>query len=201
MRAALIIAAISFLATLALWQGPLPAILGSYLVLEDQPAHVDLIVVLGGDFWGPRVIKGADLGVDGLAPFVLISGPPYQNRPESELAIEFLVKKGYPQLLFRSFPHRAKSTIEEAIALAPELNRLRVRSAILVTRASHSRRAAIVFRLFCPGIEFYSVPAADQFRPAEWRSDPASKELFYSEWMKILGTVLWKYPQFRVVGL
>jgi uncharacterized SAM-binding protein YcdF (DUF218 family) len=171
--------------------------LGEFLVEADQPEPADAILVLGGDFWGPRVLKGAELGASHLAPRVLISGPPYGNRPESELAIEFLVQKGYPSELFVSLPIEARSTIEEAIALAPRLYRLGIRRVILVTRASHSRRAMIVFRLFCPGIRFRSVPAMDDFQARRWWMNPESKRLFYLEWSKILGTVFVKYPEFQ----
>src|SRR5262249_5871702 len=115
-----------------------------------------------------------------------------------EFAIEFLVQKGYPRSLFVSLPIQARSTIEEAIALVPYLQQLSVRRALLVTRASHSRRASIVFRLFCPNVRFRSVPAEDDFQASNWWTAPSSKDLFYSEWSKIVGTVLWKYPVFRV---
>jgi uncharacterized SAM-binding protein YcdF (DUF218 family) len=134
--------------------------------------------------------------VHGFAPRVLISGTGYGSRGESEQAIQFLVQKGYSKTLFLGLPHQAKSTIEEAIALAPELQRLGIRRAILVTRASHSRRAALVFRLFCPNVRFRSTPAVEEFQARNWWMDPVSKERFYQEWLKILGTVLWKYPEF-----
>ena len=177
------------------------AALGQFLVKTDAPQHADAILVLGGDFLGPRVTRGADLGVSGFATRVLISGPPYQNRPESELAIEFMVGNGYPRALFLSLPNSAKSTIEEAIALAPQLRQLNVRHAILVTRNSHSRRAALVFGLFCPGIHFVSVPAKDRFNASSWWTDAESRRLFCSEWSKMLGTVLWKYPEFRIINV
>jgi uncharacterized SAM-binding protein YcdF (DUF218 family) len=170
--------------------------LGEFLVEADTPQPSDAILVLGGDFFGPRVLKGADLGVQGFAPRVLISGTGYGTRGESEQAIQFLAQKGYPKTLFLGLPHQAKSTIEEAIALAPRLQRLGIHRAILVTRASHSRRAGIVFRLFCPNVRFSSTPAGDDFRAKNWWTDPGSKERFYQEWLKILGTVFWKYPEF-----
>src|ERR1700682_3474853 len=37
-----------------------------------------------------------------MRPVVLISGTPYQGRPEGEVAIEFLAKQGYPTRLFDS---------------------------------------------------------------------------------------------------
>jgi len=186
---------------LAFWQYyPVVLVrLGEFLVKADKPEPSDAILVLAGDFFGPRVLKGADLGVQGFAPRVIISGTGYGNRGESEQAIQFLVQKGYPKTLFFGLPHQAKSTIEEAIALAPQLQRLGIHRAILVTRASHSRRAALVFRLFCPNVRFRSAPAEDEFQAKNWWMDPLSKERFYQEWLKILGTVLWKYPEFLAV--
>jgi uncharacterized SAM-binding protein YcdF (DUF218 family) len=175
--------------------------IGYSLICSQVPRHSDLILVLGGDFYGPRVFKAADLAMQGYAPLVLISGPPYggEGRPEGEFAIEFLTTHGYPRTLFAVFGHKATATVEEAIALVPELRRRRAKRVILVTSAYHSRRADLVIRLFCDnGIEFISVPAPDPFyTPERWWDDPGSRKLFYSEWIKIVGSVLWAYPKYR----
>lgn len=184
------------------WQATLNC-LGAFLVSSQRPQSADLILVLAGDFWGPRAVKGGDLAVQGYAPLALMSGTPYQGRPDGELAIEFLVKRGYPARLFQSFGHNARSTIEEAIALRPELARRRVKRVLLVTTAYHSRRAAIVFRLFCPGIQFITIAAPDTYHPDGWWKDPPSKILFFSEWRKILGTILVVYPKYclsKIIG-
>jgi hypothetical protein len=98
--------------------------------------------------------------------------------------------------LFESFGHNARSTIEEAIALRGELRRRHVKRVILVTSDFHSRRSAIVFRLFCPGIDFISVPGPEpKFHADRWWMDDHSRALFYSEWTKIFGTVLMAYPK------
>ncbi len=171
---------------------------GSFLVLSEIPQKADLILVIGGDFYGPRVLKGADLAIEGYAPLVLLSGPPYaQGRPEGEFAVNFLASKGYPRRLFEVFGHHAHSTISEALAVCGELHRRQVRRVILVTSSYHSRRADIVFRLFCPTIHFISVPAADaHYDPSRWWRDISSRRLFFSEWEKIIGSVLVKYPQY-----
>jgi uncharacterized SAM-binding protein YcdF (DUF218 family) len=175
---------------------------GSFLVCSDRPQPADLILVIGGDFWGPRVLKGADLAVQGYAPFVLICGPPYQrDRSEAEFAIDFLTAKGYPRELFQAFGHHAGSTVAEAIVVGSELRRRKVHRVILVTASYHSRRADIVFRLFCPGVHFISVPAPDpHYDPEHWRTDPESRRLFFSECEKIMGTVLLAYPK-HLLGL
>jgi uncharacterized SAM-binding protein YcdF (DUF218 family) len=176
---------------------------GNFLVCSETPQKADLILVLGGDFYGPRVLKGADLAVQGYAPLVLISGPPYQldphqqERPEGEFAIDFLATRGYPRRYFQAFGHHARSTISEAIVVCGELHRRNVHRVLLVTSAYHSRRADIVFRLFCPGIHFISVPAPDaHYDPSRWWSDRGSRTLFFSECKKIAGSVLVAYPQY-----
>jgi len=171
------------------WQATLSA-LGSYLVCSETPQPSDLILVLAGDFYGPRVLKGAELATEGYAPRVLISGTPYQGRPEGEFAIAFLARQGYRTDSFESFGHAAGSTIEEAIALRPELARRGVKRVLLVTSAHHSRRALIVFKTLCSGIRFVSVPAPDPYYHADgWWRNTSSRRLFTSEWTKIAGSV------------
>lgn len=195
-----VLVTLSLLAGWAVKQAIVPRI-GYSVICSQIPRQADLILVLGGDFWGPRVVKAADLAMEGYAPLVLISGPPYggDGRPEGAYAIEFLTAHGYPKALFAVFGHTANSTVDEAIALAPELRRRRVKRVILVTSAYHSRRADMVVRLFCDnGIQFISVPAPDSaYMPERWWDDPGSRKLFFSEWKKIVGSVLLAYPKYR----
>lgn len=194
----LLVATVTLLALVLLlqWQAVLFA-LGRCLIDSETPQPADLILVLGGDFSGPRVTVGAHLGEIGYAPTVLISSPPHGGRPEGELSVELLVKRGYRKEMFAVFPHAAASTIAEAIVLRGELERRGVKRAILVTTAYHSRRAAIVFRLFCPGVHFISVPAADRyFTTKGWWEDEISREVFFSEWVKIFGSVAVAYPRY-----
>jgi uncharacterized SAM-binding protein YcdF (DUF218 family) len=175
---------------------------GSFLVDSQPPRPADLILVLGGDFWGPRVVTAAELGKRGYAPIVLLSGPPYAGQPEGELAVRYLVTQGYSQELFQVFAHHARSTISEGVALRTELARRHVRSVLLVTSNFHSRRAAIVMTLFCPGIRFISVPAPDaNYHIVEWWEDESSRTLCFSEWSKIAATVLAIYPAYAVARL
>lgn len=183
------------LLTATQWQATL-AYLGNYLVCSDAPQSADLILVLAGDFYGPRVVQAAELARRGYAPKVLISGTPYQDTTEGEAAIAFLAQQGYRTDSFETFLHHSRSTIEEAIALCPELQRRRTRRVILVTSNYHSRRAAMVFRLLCRHIRFTSMPAADPHYHADrWWADESSRKLCFSEWAKIAGSVLLAYPE------
>jgi len=178
-------------AAVLFWWQPVLSFIGSLLIYSETPQQSELILVLGGDFWGPRVLKGAELGRAGYAPLVLISGPPYQGRPEGELAIPFLEGKGYSRKMFAVFGHNAPSTWTEAMAVRQELLRRGVKRVILVTSAYHSRRASLVFRLLCPGVKFISVPAPDPvYHVDQWWNDASSRRFFYSEWSKIIGSLL-----------
>jgi uncharacterized SAM-binding protein YcdF (DUF218 family) len=169
--------------------------LGDFLVDSQPPQRADLILILGGDFWGPRVLTGAELARLRYAPIALFSGPLYNDQPEGELAVEFLVERSYPKELFQVFYNESHSTIAEAKALRGELARRHVKRVLVVTSSYHSRRAVIVLTLFCPGVRFISVPAPDEhYHVAQWWDDESSRKLFFSEWRKIVGSVLVEYP-------
>ena len=68
--------------------------LGNRLVREDGPAKADLAVVLAGDKYGNRILKGAELVSRGYVPAVLVSGPGLYNTYECDMAIEFAVREG-----------------------------------------------------------------------------------------------------------
>jgi uncharacterized SAM-binding protein YcdF (DUF218 family) len=168
--------------------------MGEWLVTSDTPTPADLIVVLGGEFWGPRVVEAADLAVRGYAPQVLISGPDYSlnglTLPEGDWATKFLVEKGYPRSLFSTFAHHAASTIDEAKVLAPELKRMKVKRVLIVTSDYHSRRASLVFHAMLPFSEVRVIGTPDDyFQPETWWKADTSRRLVRSEWIKIMGTI------------
>lgn len=165
--------------------------LGEYLIYSEPPEKADLIVVLGGDFWGSRVLKGADLGMRGYARRVLISGPPYRNQPESDLAIQFLMERGYPRDLFLSYPIRAENTIDEARELKRAFDLLQAKRILIVTSDYHTRRTSMVFRGLVPGYHYRFIAAKDfHLNPDSWWMDPESTRFFYAEWSKIIGTLM-----------
>ena len=95
------------LVALIRWESTL-SFLGRYLIDSQPPQSADLILVLAGNFYGPRVLKGAELVTAGYAPLTLISGTPYQGRPEDEvkpegeLAITFpAASKATPRVYLR----------------------------------------------------------------------------------------------------
>jgi len=174
----------------SLW---LPA-LGYALIHDDGPAKADLVVVLGGDYYGRRILKGAELVRQGYAPAALVSGPAgFYGAYECDLAIPFAVRHGYPPEYFIPFPNQALSTREEASLALPELRRRNVRSFLLVTSDYHTARAARLFRAALRaaggGPAMRVVAAPDEFfRPDSWwRSRQAQKTVF-TEWCKTIAS-------------
>jgi uncharacterized SAM-binding protein YcdF (DUF218 family) len=168
--------------------------LGEYLVVSDPLEHADLIYVLAGDFWGSRVLLGADLGAHGWAPRVVLSGGLYQGAYASDLSVDFAVRHGYPRSLFLPIPMEVHSTLDEAEFMGPVFQRLGARRIILVTSNFHSRRAGQVFRVLLPQFDFRTESSAEaDFNPQAWWKIPPERRLLYSEYQKIAGTFLVRF--------
>lgn len=160
--------------------------LGSFLVKEQDPFKADMIVVLAGDQRGNRILKAAELVQRGFAPKVLVSGPGgFYGHYESDLAIAFIVKKGYPPDWFIAFPNQSTSTRQESALIIEELRRRNVRRFLVVTSNYHTRRADHLFRTLDPKAEFRVVAAPDWiFRPDSWWRTRDGQKQFAFEWMK-----------------
>ena len=186
----LVILALPLVVTYSLW---LPAI-GRALVHNDGPAAADIAVVLGGDYWGHRMETAGMLVRRGLVPTALVSGPPgFYGVHESDLAIPFAVRKGFPARWFEAFPHNALSTRDEAGVLLVELRRRGVHRALIVTSDFHSARARRIFlateKVMGGGPEIRMVTAPDEHFHADtwWRGRESQKVAFF-EWWKTLAT-------------
>jgi uncharacterized SAM-binding protein YcdF (DUF218 family) len=180
------------LGALGLLIGPdVRTLAGELLVRDDGPARAQLVVVLGGDFYGSRMLTAGQLVVQGYTHAALLSGPVHAGMPESDLAIRFLEQKGYPKEVFISFPHFAKSTIEEAAILLKELRRRHTKEFLLVTSSYHSRRAGIVYRMLCLTCRFrvIAAPEAD-FQPTSWWRTQQGGQIFQREFPKLLASPL-----------
>ena len=103
------------------------------LIHDEGPSKAEMAVVLAGDQAGYRIAKAAELVKQGLVPAVLVSGPEYYTMHESDAAIDFAVKRGYPAAWFIGAPNSALSTRDEARDMLGELARRNVRTFLLVT--------------------------------------------------------------------
>lgn len=152
--------------------------------------HADMIVVLAGDPYGLRILKAAELVKQGYAPKVLVSGPSgFYGEYESEAAIRFVVRQGYPADWFVALPNESHSTTEEAADVVAKLREWKITRVDIVTSDFHTRRAGREYQKAAQGIEFRMVAAPDHdYVPDEWWKTRQSRKTFAFEWMKTFAT-------------
>ena len=172
--------------THSLWLGAL----GAFLIRAEEPARADYAVVLAGDGHGHRIIQGGELVRRGFVRKVLVSGPCCcYGVQESDMAVDFAVRKGYPQNFFVKAPHSATSTRQEAQVLIPELRRLGAHSILLVTSDYHTRRAGRTFRKLADGLAMRVIAAPDEhFRWDSWWRNREAQKVVYMEWSKTIAS-------------
>jgi uncharacterized SAM-binding protein YcdF (DUF218 family) len=184
---ALAVLLVSLTVTSSLWLSAM----GGALIHDDGPAKADIAVVLGGDYWGNRILTAAGLVRAGYVPAVLVSGPPLYGGSECDAAIRFAVGKGYPAQWFIPAPHNVLNTRDESRALLEDLRRRNVRSFLLVTSDYHTARSRRLFlaaeRAMGGGPVMRVVAAPDQFFTAGawWRNREGCKTAFI-EWLKTI---------------
>lgn len=162
------------------------AALGGYLVQSEPPQKADIILVLGGDWSGNRILRAADLVREGYAPKVLVSGPAgIYGRYESDLEIPFAIQHGYPQAYFEAFENHSHSTMDEASMTISRLRQMGAKNVLLVTSNFHTRRAGKIYRHQAPDLTFDVVSAPDpDFSPSNWWHEREGRKTFLIEWMK-----------------
>ena len=175
----------------------LPAV-AAPLIRDDGPAKADIAVVLAGDRWGNRILKGAEMVQKGYVPAVLVSGPCGDyGLCESDLAIDFAVRNGCRREWFIAVPHWGMSTKEEAEAILRQMQARQVRRFLLVTSDYHTARSRRIYASaeraggYQPEIQVVAAP--DHFFRLDswWRSRDAQK-IVLLEWTKTVATMFGK---------
>lgn len=161
---------------------------GEFLIQAEEPRRADLGVVLAGDWRGNRILKGGELVRKGFVPAALVDGPPqHYGIPESDLAIQFAVARGYPETSFIRFPMQASSTDEEAQIVVAELRRRGCSSFLLITSDFHTRRARRIFRKYIGPLEMTVVSAPDDsFHGGLWWGSREGRKTFAFEFLKTI---------------
>jgi len=195
-RVRFLLAFLLFLAALFVTRSLWLPVFGYALVLDDGPAKADIAVVPAGDSYGHRILKAAELVKQGYVPAVLVSGPAgMYGQYESDLAIPFAVRHGYPAEWFIPAPNSSLSTREEAIDILAELRRRNVHSFLLVTSSFHTARAARTYRSLTrdsAGVPTFRTVAApaEFFSPDSWWRVRESRKIVFSEWSKTIASAL-----------
>ena len=169
--------------------------IGRALIHDEGAGKADIAVVLGGDQWGFRLLKAADLVRQGYVPLVLVSGPPgMYDINEADAAIQFAVRRGYPAEWFIPLRHPGLSTRDEAAYVLDALKQRNVHSFLLVTSSYHTARARRIFlnveRQRGGGPDLRAVASADKFFNASgWWHDREGRKLVFMEWTKTVTAV------------
>jgi uncharacterized SAM-binding protein YcdF (DUF218 family) len=161
---------------------------GHFLIQEDAPEKADMAVVLAGDGYGRRVLRGVELAQQGYVPRVLVDGPAgYYDSNEADLAIQFAVNRGARLEIMTPLHMRATSTVDEARIVDRELRQRRAAKALVITSNYHTRRARAVFRKYgSPGIEYRFVASPDEyFNPDNWWRSREAEKILLIEYLKL----------------
>ncbi|HSU59875.1 MAG TPA: YdcF family protein [Bryobacteraceae bacterium] len=195
MRAVGLLALALLVLACALWlfRTPLLTFAGRFLVNNETPRKADAILVLGGDDFGRRILKAAQLANQGYASSVLVSGPSSLIGHESDATIQFAEQNGYPASLFHAvwLPPGTDSTRSEATFLGKYLKTHGINRILLVTSNYHTGRAARLWRTQAPWIAITVIAASDPFfTPGGWWKTRSGQKTFLFEWMKTVSTWL-----------
>jgi len=160
--------------------------LGEGLIAYEAPQKAELIVVLGGDTRGGRIMAASRLIHEGWAPQALISGAGYvYGYHESDLEVDYAMRHGESPAEFIRFPFPALSTREEARAVIDELRRMHIHKILVVTSNFHTRRAARVFRHEAPDLESHVISSGDEmFKLHSWWRNRESRKILLDEYLK-----------------
>jgi uncharacterized SAM-binding protein YcdF (DUF218 family) len=166
--------------------------LGEFLVKADPPFQAGAVIVLAGDWYGDRVLRGGELVKQGFAPIAFISGPDYlYGVNEGELGVEFAVKQGYPREYFQVMTSSSFSTRDEAAFSAHWLRARNVHKVMIVTNDFHTRRAGKFFRAALGSdVEVRMIAVPDRFfTPNAWWHNREGQKVFFFEWSKTIAEV------------
>lgn len=186
-RGCLVSLLILLLVAVVLWllRAPILTAAARSFIENDGPQKADAIVVMGGDDYGNRILKGAQLATNGYAPIVIVSGPPVLAEHESDIMIHYAETKGYPASLFRSLPNDCNATREETAFIGKYLKSQGIHKILLVTSNFHTGRAAYLMRLQSPWLWVVVVAAPDRyFIPNAWWKTRGGQKDFALEGMK-----------------
>lgn len=130
----------------------------SFLIVEDPLQQSDLLIVLGGDRW-ERAREGVDIYKKGYAKKILIMKELTKKEDIELLKLGIVVDRthetsrkvmialGVPEGVIKIPEKEANSTYQEALIAKEIIKEQRIKSIIIVTGKTHTRRACMTFKL------------------------------------------------------
>lgn len=163
---------------------------GHYLVVDEEPERVDVIVVLSGDE-GERMDHGARLFHAGVADRIMVSGGPvYRDLTAADLMFDHAVDLEVPAACIIK-EGRARDTRENALFVRTLMEAYGFESAVVVSSPYHMRRVEREFtRAFAdaaPPVKLiYSAAPSETFDPYHWWETAKGKRLVLGELAKLI---------------
>jgi len=164
-----------------------------WLVIQDKPEKVDVIVCLGGGT-GERLQKVIELYNKGYAPIVLLTFPGISDPEFREFATDlrkrFLIYKDIPPGSIVS-GFESTSTYSEAKNIRNFMVSKNLQSAIVVSNGHHMRRVSYVFKsVFHEGNDTFNmkllfVPADEEWPRGPWWRNEESLVFVFNEVFKL----------------
>jgi len=159
---------------------------GRFLVV-DAPQHSDAIVVLAGEA-SIRPAHAVDLLRQGIAPRIILDVQAREaiyDQPLTEVAQRYAASLPEKDRI-TVCPITALSTFAESDDVNRCLQPLGVHSVLIVTSASHTRRALSIFRHRLPQYQFTTAAAQDpiHFGTFWWTNREWAKTTL-DEWVKL----------------
>ena len=155
---------------------------GEYLVVDEAPRPVDLIVVLSGNQY--RVDKAIVLYQHGYARKILVSGA-------EPLQVAYMLDKAIRAGIPRSnldWESVSKNTYQNAYYSCEYMRKNNFKTALLVTSDYHSRRVYNCFNsIGGQALEFIVCAKHDlrEYNPRYWWSNPTWLRHFLDEYTKL----------------
>jgi len=176
--------------------------MGNYLIASDPLKHVDAIVVLSGSE-SDRIPEAALLYKEGYSSTVILTDTGLSKTPTpgtEEIPIDpngikagDLAQMGVPKTDIILPEHVVSSTAGEAQAVLDTMQRMNLKSAMIVTDPYHTRRAKLIFDSVFQGsgIRLRIHPVAGHwYRPFTWLLHPTGWKYMILEYGKLLYTFL-----------
>ncbi|KAF0189219.1 MAG: hypothetical protein FD168_1066 [Desulfobulbaceae bacterium] len=172
-----------------------------FLVHADKPVKADAVVLFSGPGQKHRLEEARRLMREGYAQVLIIPDFGIVSRAEENGALEPVAPELWRQdkqqkglSLMSSYPRYFESTHVEALEAKRILDRLGLRSAIMVSSPYHTRRISMICnRVFRGGYEFSVVPARMQqaYSLRDWL-DKEHRKKIVSEYVKMIWFLLYE---------
>ncbi len=159
---------------------------GEFLILDEVPRKAEIIIVLSGDDEGRRLRHAFNLYRWGYSSKILLSGETnLWQETGIDLMERYLVQLGVPPVNILS-EKLSESTVENAHYSRHLMEKRGLRSAIVVTSPTHTRRASIIFkRIFSSKITVSVSSDSKAFLTQEWWRDSKGRRAVIREYFQI----------------